>query len=248
MTRTHKVALLFLTAAMAAPVGAQTEQSTIMRMMFVRLKPDQYGEWASCLRDRAALLKKAGASHGYTIWIAATGEEQVLRVDLFSKWADLDVEPYSDLKDQAVELTRIEHRLDQCSYGVKRVFAKIDPGTSLPLSAQPTPMILLSTLRLKPGTGPDLIAAMKSDLLPAVKKAGIKLFFVAQNQAGAELPEYTTVGGQDNWAFNDNDPLNSMPEYQRYAAKRAAVLVTREVNYYRFRADLSYLPQMSASR
>jgi hypothetical protein len=247
VTLRQKFASVFRTAAMVAPVGAQTDPRTIMRMTFVRIKPDQYGEWASCLRDRAAVLSKTGARHDYTIWTAASGEEQVLRVDLFSKWADLDVEPYSDLKDQAVELARIEQRLDQCTQGVKRVFAKIDPEASLPLTAHPTPMILLSTLRLKPGTGLDLIAAIKSDLLPAAKKAGIKLFFVAQNLAGAEMPEYTTVGGQDNWAFNDNDPLGSMPEYQRYAAKRAAVLVTREGNYYRFRPDLSYLPAQPAS-
>src|SRR5580698_901686 len=133
MTLRQKFTSIFLTAAMAVPVGAQTDQRTIMRMMLVRLKPDQTDEWASCLRDRVALLKKGGARHDYTIWTAETGETQVLRVDLFSKWAELDVPLYTELKEQAGDLARIERRLNQCTYAVKRVFAKIDPEASLPL-------------------------------------------------------------------------------------------------------------------
>jgi hypothetical protein len=219
-----------------------------MRMMFVRLKPDQFDEWTSCLRDRAAVLKKAGARHDYTIWTALTGDEQALRVDLFSKWADLDTEPYTDLKEQAADLARIERRLEQCRYGVRRVMAKIDTEASLPLPAQPAPMIEVNTVRLKPGSGREYIDAVR-DLLPLEKKVGIKLFFVAQNFLGVDMPEYTVVVGQDNWASSDVDPISAMPEYQRYTSKRNSLLVTRQINMYRFRPELSYLPaQMSAPK
>jgi len=248
MTFRRIFAPLLLTVAMGAPVGAQTEQPTIMRMMFVRLKADQVDEWASSLRDRQAILKKAGAKHAYSIWTSLTGDMDIVRVDLFSKWADLDTEPYSELTEQAADLDRIQRRLLQCQRDQKRVIGRILTDASLPFPQEMPAMLVFNTVQAIWGKGSEFEAMVKSELLPLVGKGGIKYFYTARVGVGAPIGTYQYVFGIPNWAAADNPVPFVGPDYQRYRGKRDAVITSRVENYYRFRADLSYLPQTNASR
>ena len=77
-----------------------------------------------------------------------------------------------------------------------------------------------------------------------MKKAGMKLFFVAQTVFGGPSPDYAIFTTLASWeVLNGLGPLMPMGDdaYQRYCTKRNALMVSREENVYRFCEELNYL-------
>ena len=105
-------------------------------------------------------------------------------------------------------------------------------------------MITITWMRSRLGKGGGFQTLAKSDLLTLMKKAGMKLFFVAQTVFGGPSSDYAIFTTLASWAVLDGPgPLMSMGEeaYQRYCTKRNALMVSREENVYRFCEELSYL-------
>jgi hypothetical protein len=120
------------------------------------------------------------------------------------------------------------------------------PDASLPLTSEFQPMLFVRWVRVSSGHGSEYVDVLKSDLLPAVKKARYKSYSVWQAMLGTELPQYLLVEGLDNWAFFDgpNPLIGAMGQdaYQRYLSKTRQVTVDAREDVYRFRPELSYLP------
>jgi hypothetical protein len=105
-------------------------------------------------------------------------------------------------------------------------------------------MITVTWMRSQLGKGGEFQTFAKSDLLPLMKEAGMKFFFVAQAVFGGSSSDYAVFTSLASWAVLDGPgPLMSMGEeaYQRYRTKRNALMVSREENVYRFCEDMSYL-------
>jgi hypothetical protein len=103
-------------------------------------------------------------------------------------------------------------------------------------------MITITWMHSQLGKGHEFQALAKSDLLPLMKKAGMKFFFVAQTVFGGPSSDYAIFTTLANWPVLDGPgPLMSMGEeaYQRYCTKRNALMVSREENVYRFCEELS---------
>lgn len=87
---------------------------------------------------------------------------------------------------------------------------------------------------------------IKSEILPAHKKAGSSLFLVSRARYGRPGNEFFSVSALNNWATLDSPaPLvQAMGDaaYQKYLAKAMALLDEFEVNVYRHLPDLSYAP------
>lgn len=244
MTIHPKFASLLLTVAVSAPVGAQQQAPrTIQRIAFYRLKPDRVSDFVAAVKEYVEVDKKAGTKHDYTSWASLTGDREFARVDLYSKFAELDgaADPNAS---GAADRARLGAKINDCTESTRTVIARIDPETVIGGSGYP-PMIVLNWVRVPPGKGAEYRALMKSDALPMLKKAGVKFFFVAQASFGAPITEMESVRGIPNWAaLDEQDPFNSMGEEasQRYRAKVLALAVERRQEIYRFRADLSYAP------
>ena len=90
------------------------------------------------------------------------------------------------------------------------------------------------------------MALVKSDVLPAAKKAGMTTFSVGQTRYGAPNTTFISVTGLNKWADMDGGASiqKAMGEegYQRFLAKLRPLTVESEVTMYRFMPDLSYLP------
>jgi hypothetical protein len=117
-------------------------------------------------------------------------------------------------------------------------------GASLPFGTALPAMITITWMRSRLGKGGAFQTLAKTDLLPLMKKAGMKFFFVAQTVFDGPSSDYAIFTTLASWAVLDGPgPLMSMGEeaYQRYCTKRNALMVSREENVYRFCEDLSYL-------
>ena len=239
----------FLTAlvVLAVPTLAQTIRSINIEQP----KRDRLEEFRSAIGDYNAALKKAGATTPYTMWSSQSGDSQYLQITDYEKWADLDKSPFApqNYPAQASEIALADQRIRDANLSQRRVILRMVPDASLPLTSEFQPMIFVRWVRVSSGHGSEYVDVLKSDLLPAVKKARYKSYSVWQAMLGTELPQYLLVEGLDNWAFFDgpNPLIGAMGQdgYQRYLSKTRQVTVDAREDVYRFRPELSYLPAIT---
>ena len=84
---------------------------------------------------------------------------------------------------------------------------------------------------------------MKSELLPAYKKAGRSLT-VRQVRFGAPTSKFYVSTRIANWADAEKNPIRDAmgaEAYARMVAKFEALTTLRELDVFRYRADLSYV-------
>ena len=100
-------AILLAVAALATPASAQ--DANIRSVTFYTVKPDRIADFQAEVKEYNAILAKAGSDRYSTIWVALTGPHEYARVQMYSKWADLDATIDKDpkLKDQAADLDRL---------------------------------------------------------------------------------------------------------------------------------------------
>src|SRR5580658_1137570 len=82
------VAMLAAAAALAAPASAQS--ANIRSVTFYTVKPDRIGDFQAEIKEYNAILAKAGSDRYSTVWVSLTGPYEYARVQMYSKWADLD--------------------------------------------------------------------------------------------------------------------------------------------------------------
>lgn len=87
---------------------------------------------------------------------------------------------------------------------------------------------------------------MKTDVLPAAQKSGLKTYIFAGARYGALNTLVSTVIAMDKWAELDEDfgveKGLGKEGYQTLLGKIRPLIVQAEVIEYRFQPDLSYLP------
>jgi hypothetical protein len=104
----------------------------------------------------------------------------------------------------------------------------------------------ITVVHTLPGKGADLEATIKDLLLPAVKAAGVKDFWVHRTVVGGPIGEYTYVLLFDKWA--DLDALGSMQKllgdnYGSYMARVAAAVQSGENMVIKLDPKLTYMPE-----
>lgn len=107
-------------------------------------------------------------------------------------------------------------------------------------------MARVTVVHALPGKGADLEATIKDLLLPAMKAAGVKDFWVHRTVLGGQIGEYTYVLLLDKWA--DLDALGSTQKllgnnYGSYMARIAASVQEGENMIIKLDPKLSYQPE-----
>jgi len=226
---------------LVAPVAGQSHQDNILRLDFYRVKPKDVTEFETASREYAAFLREAGSPHFFSVWRSESGEREYLKIGAYSNYTELG-DPIGE--EIAADQNRLAAALDSRIENTRRLVVRVISEASLPFDTELPAMITITWMRSKLGKGGEFQTLAKSDLLPLMKKAGMKLFFVAQTVFGGPSSDYAIFTTLASWAVLDGPgPLMSMGEeaYQRYCTKRNALMVSREENVYRFCEDLSYL-------
>ena len=71
-----------------APVCPQ--EANIRVLNFYAVKQDRVADFRAAIKEYIAILKKAGGTHYASVWLSLTGPSEYMRVDHYSKWADVD--------------------------------------------------------------------------------------------------------------------------------------------------------------
>jgi hypothetical protein len=235
-------------ALLIAPARAQ--QGNIQSLRFYSVKADRAADFEAATKEYKTLAAKAGSDRSFTLWRSLTGPLEYVRVDFYTKWADLDFVPDPKLKDQAADMQSITIRILRATENSRRIVTEVQPDLSLPQSGELPVMIRVLRTQVRPDKVNEYRAQTKSEVLPSVKKAGLKFFSISQARYGAPASEFMTVAGFDSWAdlgggYGVEKAMG--PEgYQRYLTAVGQLVVEREFNIYRLVAESSYLPAAPA--
>ena len=233
-------------ASLATPAGAQ--QANIQSVRFYTIKPDRVGDFLAATREHSAVSKKGESNRYYSTWHSLTGANEYVRVDFYTKWADLDAAtgPEPKMKEQAAQLQSITTRIAQCEESTHRVISEVLPDLGLPQTGELPKMIRVLRTRVRPDKISEYLGMVKGEVLPAAKKAGLSLYTVSQGRYGTLSSEFVSVASLNNWGDLDGGTWiqKTMGEegYQRFLLKLRPLTVESEATIYRFVPDSSYLP------
>jgi hypothetical protein len=243
----HSIFAMIAVAALVVPALAQ--QATIRSVRFYSVKFDRLADFQGAIKEYNEIVKKGGSDRYFTVWVSVTGASEYLRVDNYTKWADLDPGPEPKLKEQAADLQRISTRIGQCAESMHRVLEEELPELSLPRTGELPKMIRVLQTKVRPDKVNEFLELSKSEALPAYKKSGLKFYSVSHVRFGGPAYEYVSVSGLDHWAdFDEGYGLEKAlgkEGYQHFLNKLRPLVVENEFNVYRFLPDLSYLPTTS---
>ena len=240
------VAMLLAAAVLVTPASAQ--DANIRSVTFYTVKPDRIGDFQAEIKEYNAILAKAGSDRYSSMWVALTGAHEYARVQMYTKWADLDATIDNDpkLKDQAADLARASFRIIDCTASWRREIQVVMPDLSLPDSGNEPKMIRVLVTQVRPEKFRDYLDFQKNVILPAIKKSGAKDYNFADVHFGDPGPTFVSVVGFNNWADLDDgvgaEKGVSKDEYQAIVDKAHALIVSSDFLIYRYESDLSYLP------
>jgi len=227
---------------LAKPSWAQ--ERNIRKITIVTPKLDRMEEWIAAVKDYMATVKKSGWDQPLTAWASQTGPAQYAFVQYFAKWTDLDSYPSKEL---ATNLAPIMTKLRGSTLSLETWVDEMQPELTIPGTELPK-VVRTGRMHIVPGKLDDELALYKSDLVPALRKAGVTNFGIAVSRYGTPMNEIHTHLGLDGWTglFDGSvgsQKVMSADAYKAYMAKATGMIEGIEYTIWRFQPELSYLPE-----
>ncbi len=237
---------VFAIAAALAISPLRAQQGTIQGLRFYKIKPDRVADFLSATKEINALQSKAGSERYYSVWHSLTGDNEYLRADSYSKWAEFTATPDPKMEAQSAVMLGLTTRITQSTESSRRIIDEVMPEYSLPRSAEVPKMIRVLRTKVRPEKLNEYLALSKSEVLPAVKKSGVKFYNVSLVRYGESRSEIVSVTGFNSWADLDGGygAEKGMGEegYQRFQAKVRPLILDSQSDIYTLVADSSHLP------
>jgi hypothetical protein len=226
---------------LSAPAWAQ--RPTIRRVLIANVKSDRTADFESAVKQYNEVYAKITGARSNGMFQSLTGSHQYALVRDYAKWDELDPGPVAKAVRENAELGRISLRINTCVESSLMLVEELLPDLSMPRPDTPPEMIRIARSRIRPDKTAEFEAIIKSDLLPAYKKAGRPSFSVRRVRFGGPSNDYYLSTRLGNWAEVENNSVRKAmgdEAYQRMVAKLTAITLERELNVYRFRPDLSF--------
>jgi hypothetical protein len=239
-----------LTALVALAIPAFCQVTAPLRnVVRYQVKPERITEFEDVERQVAASFRKAGGDYYRVVFRDAIGNGQYMVVTPLSKFGDRDSpSPYSKMTTEQERASR-GARLSQCIEHTQTTIEKSyeDLTITTPGVAGPLPLLRLTRFRIKPGKGDEYLAALKNDLVPALRKMGVKSYRVRQVLWGGNTNDYTSSSGFEKWGELDGGSMTMAKAmgdaaYKKYTDKMNEIVAGRERFIMRYMPDLSYYP------
>jgi hypothetical protein len=245
--------------ATAIPSFGQTAAPTLLNVVRYQVKPDHLQEFLDVEKQVVGSYKKSAPTDQFRlIYRGAVGN--TFEYDVFtplSKFAERDGDsPYDKMTTEPERLTRTA-RLSQYLESVQTTIDRplTDFSIQTPGAKAPPPYVQAVRVRVKPGTADSFTAVVKTDLVPALKKAGVKTLLARRTVFGGNPNDFLFVVGFEKWAELDS-PF-SLPKIMGEEAARKMedkldqATAGMEETVWRYQPDLSYYPgatQTTSSR
>ena len=239
--------LIAALAAMVSSTAYGQDAPTKLRLAEIHVRVGQTADFEALAKLANEASKKFGIPWRETWSVSQFGEGGVYyAVSPVKNFAQFDEQgPISGLS--------VEDRLTYANLARNAVesshYKLLDPADDLSLRSdrkELPKMARVTVVHTLPGKGMDLEAAIKELMLPALKAAGVKDFWVHRTVVGGPIGEYTYVLPFEKWA--DLDALGSMQKllgdnYGKYMARVAASVQSGENMIIKLDPKLTYMPE-----
>ncbi|HVO98325.1 MAG TPA: hypothetical protein VMT15_09680 [Bryobacteraceae bacterium] len=237
---TSRAVLALLVPLSFATAWAQPRMP-ISRTSTVMVKPDKIADFVAAVKDYNAVYSKVQGATARIQYQALTGATRYRLVQNYPDWAAMDVPPVTVSN---ADLARINARIQACFESITSLVTELLPDLSTAAVTEPPTLLRIARTRIRPDKVDEWMAIVKNELLPAYKKAGLTLT-VRQVRFGAPTNEFYLSTRIANWADAGKNPLrDSMgaDAYNKMVAKLTALTTLRELDIFRYRADMSWAP------
>jgi quinol monooxygenase YgiN len=203
------VGTMAVVSSMSGMVGrAQQapERSEMLHVTFAKVKPERWIDFLDFQRNESVAVQQKAGTAWRAVWASGIFAEgfSVAMVTPIAKMAQYDgqgpamrvlgedgARAYNTTLREMVESTR-------------SVLIRTRPDLSyVPQPAMMPKFAVVATVSVVPGRTADFEAVIKSDVLPAMKRAGIARYAVSQTVLGGDVNEYTTLAYFDHYADMD---------------------------------------------
>lgn len=242
--------ILAMTVAATLVTAACAQGGNIQSVTFYTVKTDRVGDFQAEIKELNALYAKAGSTRYASMWVSLTGPREYVRASYYDKWADLDAGPDPKLKDVDTDVARVVERILDCTQSSRRIITEVQPDLSLPPSSDIPKLIRVLTTDVRPDKYREYLALVKSDILPAAQKGGLKVYEFSETRYGAPNTQVTSIVDMNSWGDLDTgvgvQKGLGKEGYQALLDKVRPLIVQSVVNEYRSLPDISYLPPPAA--
>jgi hypothetical protein len=222
----------------------------MLNVVHYQVKADHLQEFLEVEKQIAGSYKKAASTDQFRI-IYRGSVANTFEFDVFtplSKFADRDGEnPYTKMATEEERLTRtarLSQYLESVQTSIDRPLA--DLTINVPGARFPPTWLQGVRVRVKPGSADSFSAVAKADLIPAIKKAGVKVLLGRRTVFGGNPNDFFFAVGFEKWTELDS-PI-SLPKIMGEEASRkltdklGQATAGIEETVWRYQADLSYYP------
>jgi hypothetical protein len=193
-----------------------------------------------------AAYKKAGIPERVVLQTVFGDLSEYISVMPIAKFGDLDNTGALERALGAEGYAKIRRRAGAVTQSLHRIASLSMPELSLRTpTQQPAPFAMVITYTLAPGKAADWESMIKSDVLPAYRKAGVPNHWVSRTIFGGDGMERVVVRPMMKLGEIDEGPLvNRVLEPEAAAklrAKTADMYQSIRYRIVRLRTDLSYM-------
>jgi hypothetical protein len=235
--------------ATAVPSFGQTAAPAMLNVVHYRVKVDHIQEFEEVEKQIGGSYKKAAPTDQFRIVYRST-VGNTLDFEVFtplSKFADRDGDnPYNKMATEQERSTRTA-RLSQYLENVQTTIDK--PLDDLTINTQgvqfPPTYVHAIRIRVRMGGSNDFDAVVKNELIPALKKAEVKMLLARRIELGG-VSDYQFAEGFEKWA--EMDAPDTLPKtmgaeaFRKMMDKLNQLVTLREDTIWRYQADMSYYP------
>jgi hypothetical protein len=253
---------LLAATAVAPPVTAQGQNQAqnksaaqapagpvFMHLTVTRIKPDMLTEWQELQKNETLPALQKAEVKVRDVWVSALFGEyyEFVTVAPIANFAQYDG-PGPTVRALGQEAARAYGaKLRKMLVSQHGYVLQARPDLSVQGKTQEPPkMAVVTMVRVAPGRTTEFENFIKSDLLPVIRKADLKGYYISQTVLGGDANEYTALALIENFAeIGKGEPLARVlgqDGANKLRQKLAGIVTNVERSVYRYVPDLS-LPQ-----
>jgi hypothetical protein len=240
-------------ALLATAVAASAQQPTLLRVGYTKLNPGATPEYEEVSKLVSAAYKKAGVPWRQVWATGIAGEMMYVSVSPVQSLSQFDGPSPITTQLSPEERVRYSHLLRSAVRESHFVLAQIVPELSI-MSEREDPFALarVTNIVVRPGKYQDFEETVKTILIPAWQKAGIKAVHTLRNVTGGAMGGYTLVTFADKYAEIDSwgtiDKLLGPEIYHRFMETIGTTVDHADNLFARQLKDLGFVGETAAAR
>jgi hypothetical protein len=227
--------------------GPAPQQAPLLVLSIIDVKPDMFAEFGELQAQTMEAQRKGGQAWRETWNVAQFGHPYrvgVLRP--LTSFAELDGQSFT-IKGAGADTARAINERARRMIVAQRIFAlRARPDLGYGTRPEKLNLAVLTTITVAPGRASDFEALVRTDVIPAYKKAGEPYFAVSQVVLGGDPNQYLALTLYDDFAgLQAGSPIAralGADALAQFNARMAGLVTRLEYEVVRYNTALSYRP------